>query len=568
MSQEQSNSISNDFSYLFFRNGVSFEINYNDDEDNNNNDNNVYDNKTKILKLSDLCCSLIVQNEYLTEYACDIIPKELFYPLFYSALNSTRDDTCINILISRWPYRIFRLENFVKKKLTSLKMLLCEKTALQRTKQAIKYSVILIPRFIDSIRQQQQQQQQQTQINKKKLSNLRILDVTNFPVVELILRYISTHCRLAEKETKRNQLIDIYHQQHQHLLPVLKSDDENSNDNGVNTSIDIQPVNSNDNNDDLIKTSSYPDDIIIIRFDCIIQDYRTYVELLSALRSSTPNIQLQICTIDMRCIGLALVSSFLDHVDKRFVHTLRVPYNVLTRQNLKYFLPRLPTLTKLHTLDLSCNFIDFRLNHDDLEQFCNVLSQLKYLKNLSLSGSPVTNRLEYILNSIEHSLDVLNLDFCSLCENDLISLCQMSTHHQFLHLDLGTNRLNRFMRTLLLVLMKQKRLVVLELDYNRFSSNDYLELIACCQRLTTLKCLSVRGPNSLTTQLAAATFIGEHYPCLRSWKIASPIEYSLNRFVGNDEQNYLIQTIMPYDMFVNEMNKRAKCLVSIAELTV
>ena len=85
--------------------------------------------------------------------------------------------------------------------------------------------------------------------------------------------------------------------------------------------------------------------------------------------------------------------------------------------------------------------------------------------------------------------------------------------------------------------MKQTRLVVLDLDYNRFSSNDYLELIACCQRLTTLKCLSVRGPNSLTTQLAAATFIGEHYPCLRSWKIASPIEYSLNRFVENDEQN-------------------------------
>ncbi len=237
---------------------------------------------------------------------------------------------------------------------------------------------------------------------------------------------------------------------------------------------------------------------------------------------------------------------------------------MLTRQNFKYFLPRLPNLTQLHTLDLSCNFIDFRLNQDDLNEFCNVLSELKYLKNLSLSGSPITNRLERILNSLEHSLDVLNLDFCSLSENDLICLNQ----HQFLHLDLGTNRLNRFMRQLLIVIMKQTRLVVLDLDYNRFSSNDYLELIACCQRLTTLKCLSVRGPNSLTTQLAAATFIGEHYPCLRSWKIASPIEYSLNRFVGNDEQNYLIQTIMPYDMFVNEMNKRAKCLVTIADLSV
>ena len=222
----------------------------------------------------------------------------------------------------------------------------------------------------------------------------------------------------------------------------------------------------------------------------------------------------------------------------------------------------------MHTLDLSCNFIDFRLNQDDLEQFCTVLSQLKQLKNLSLSGSPITNCLERILTCFDHSLDVLNLDFCSLSEQDLLSLSHFSDQHQFVHLDLGTNRLNRFMRTLLIVLMKQTRLVVLDLDYNRFSSNDYLELIACCQRLPTLKCLSVRGPNSLTTQLAAATFIGEHYPCLRSWKIASPIEYSLNRFVGTDEQTFLIQTIMPYETFVNEMNKRAKCLVSIAELSV
>jgi len=103
-------------------------------------------------------------------------------------------------------------------------MLLCEKTALQRTRQAIKYSVIIIPRFIDSIRQQQQQQ-----LTEKKLSNLRILDVTNFPVVELIIRYISTHCRLAEKESRRNQLIDIYNQQHQ-SIPDSRSNYDSKND--------------------------------------------------------------------------------------------------------------------------------------------------------------------------------------------------------------------------------------------------------------------------------------------------------------------------------------------------
>lgn len=315
MSQQQSSSISNDFSYLFFRNGASFQINYQESIDTLSPDpdddiDETHSPRTRLSKLSDLCCSLIVQNVYLTERACQTVPSELFIPMFRAALHYTQDDSCINTLITRWPYRVFRLENFVSKKLTSLKMLLCDKTALQRTKQAIKYAVIIIPRFIDSIRQQQQLSGDQ-----KKLSNLRILDVTNFPVVELILRYISTHCRLAEKETKRNQLIDMYNQQHQHLLPVTKPDDISPTDNEVTT--DAPSDLSSDMTSDLIKSSSYPDDLIIIRFDCIIQDYRTYVELLSALRSTTPNIQLQICTIDMRCIGLALVSNFLDHVDKR-----------------------------------------------------------------------------------------------------------------------------------------------------------------------------------------------------------------------------------------------------------
>jgi hypothetical protein len=230
MSQQETNSFSSDFSYLFFRNGASFPIDYEDHDENRLN------TPLRVFKLTDLCCSIIVRNEYLIEQACDTVPKELFNHLFRAALRYTQDDTCINTLISRWPYRILRLENFVDEKLTSLKMLLCEKTALQRTKQAIKYSVIIIPRFIDSIRQQQQ-------MTEKNLSNLRILDVTNFPVVELIIRYISTHCRLAEKESRRNQLIDIYKQQHHQLLPESKSNIEDTNDcTGKREFICIEPI--------------------------------------------------------------------------------------------------------------------------------------------------------------------------------------------------------------------------------------------------------------------------------------------------------------------------------------
>ena len=211
MSQQDTNAFSSDFSYLFFRNGASFRIDYQENEENSQHQGHV-------VKLTDRCCSLLVRHERLIERACDTVPKALFKNLFRAALRHTQDDSCINALISRWPYRLFRLEDFVDDKLTSLRMLLCEKTALQRTKQAIKYAVIIIPRFIDSIRQQQTQDQPS--------SRLRILDVTNFPVVELIVRYISTHCRLAEKESRRNQLIDIYNQQHQQASPLLNSNDE------------------------------------------------------------------------------------------------------------------------------------------------------------------------------------------------------------------------------------------------------------------------------------------------------------------------------------------------------
>ena len=214
MSQHETNAFSSDFSYLFFRNGASFRIDYDENEEN-------MPHQGHVVKLTDRCCSLLVRHERLIERACDTVPKALFKNLFRAALRHTQDDSCINSLISRWPYRVFRLEDFVDEKLTSLQMLLCEKTALQRTKQAIKYAVIIIPRFIDSIRQQQTTQDHSS-------SRLRILDVTNFPVVELIVRYISTHCRLAEKESRRNQLIDIYNQQHQQASPLSNSDDETS----------------------------------------------------------------------------------------------------------------------------------------------------------------------------------------------------------------------------------------------------------------------------------------------------------------------------------------------------
>lgn len=239
----------------------------------------------------------------------------------------------------------------------------------QRTRLGIKYSADIVHSFIEALRQRR--------------TKLRQLDLTGLPIAEIIIKYVATHCRLAQKEHQRNCLIDEYlqnvsdleslhektnelstslntiansikevaareKQQEQKEEEAVVSDEikENQSKNEEcstitatttsptvpeqQSSITAQPVlpltsntllatslnKSNLSRNDLKKTTSLPDEPLIFKFDCILQERATLEELIGALDHNGSNFCLQICKLELLCIGKAYIKRLLDKIDK------------------------------------------------------------------------------------------------------------------------------------------------------------------------------------------------------------------------------------------------------------
>ena len=76
---------------------------------------------------------------------------------------------------------------------SSLQLLHNELEICQRTRLGVKYSADIVHSFIEALRRKQ--------------TKLRHLDLTGFPIAEIIIKYISTYCRLAQQEHQRNSSI-------------------------------------------------------------------------------------------------------------------------------------------------------------------------------------------------------------------------------------------------------------------------------------------------------------------------------------------------------------------------
>lgn len=74
-----------DFTFLFNRKGALYPIDYN-----LNNNEWPYESKNE-LTLVNLCSKVIVSDSTLTNKVTDIIPAELFIPLFKAALYPVKD---------------------------------------------------------------------------------------------------------------------------------------------------------------------------------------------------------------------------------------------------------------------------------------------------------------------------------------------------------------------------------------------------------------------------------------------------------------------------------------------
>ena len=152
--------------------------------------------------------------------------------------------------------------------------------------EGVKYSADIVHSFIDALR------------NRR--TKLRYLDITGLPIAEIIIKYVATHCRLAQKEYQRNCLIDEYLQNVSDLEHLCEK---------PNTFV----------RNDLKKTTSLPDEQLVFKFDCILQERATYDELMGALEAaSSMNTRfiLQIARLDLVCMGKTNIIKLLDKLEK------------------------------------------------------------------------------------------------------------------------------------------------------------------------------------------------------------------------------------------------------------
>ena len=169
----------------------------------------------------------------------------------------------------------------------------------------MKYSADIVHSFIDALR------------NRR--TKLRYLDITGLPIAEIIIKYVATHCRLAQKEYQRNCLIDEYLQNVNDLENLCEktttptTPTPTPTQTTTNSSTPSHFIRS-----DLKKTTSLPDEQLVFRFDCILQERATYDELMGALDANSLNtrFRMQIAKLDLLCLGKTNIIRLLEKLDK------------------------------------------------------------------------------------------------------------------------------------------------------------------------------------------------------------------------------------------------------------
>lgn len=267
-----------DFTFLFNRKGALYPVDYENTKPEWPQDSN---NTKQVSSLVFLCCKIIVSDSSLTEKATDIVPIELYLPLFKASLYPVRD-AAIDILINKWPFKTLILSQLTKNMFSSLLLLYSDLEMCQRVRLGVKYSADIVHSFIEALR--------------RRKTKLRNLDLTGFPIAEIIIKYVATHCRLAQKEHQRNCLIDEYLQNVSDLEQLCDKPSSVRND--------------------LKKTTSLPDEKLVFRFDCIVQERATFDELMGALSSESNRFQLQITKLDLLCLGKGNIIKLLNKLDK------------------------------------------------------------------------------------------------------------------------------------------------------------------------------------------------------------------------------------------------------------
>ena len=162
---------------------------------------------------------------------------------------------CRKILISKWPFERLTVAPFVGDMLTSIHLIADRVEMARRVRLGIKYSACIVQSHLDSLYNGE--------------TKLRLLDLTGLPIPEIMVKYIASSCRLKQREQERNTLIDFY-QQNANLMDAV------SNRSGPKL-----------RRNQMRKTTLLPDEKLVFKLDCVIQDDELIDELVAVFEAST-----------------------------------------------------------------------------------------------------------------------------------------------------------------------------------------------------------------------------------------------------------------------------------------
>ena len=117
--------------------------------------------------LVDICSEKIVLDSTTTNKAIDAVPRDLCYNLMRAALLNTRDRS-IEVLISRWPWRVISLKKLAPPLFSSVRALYDDDYIKVQMRKGVKCTTCLAHTFVECLK-------------KRSPTQLKYLDMTGFP---------------------------------------------------------------------------------------------------------------------------------------------------------------------------------------------------------------------------------------------------------------------------------------------------------------------------------------------------------------------------------------------------
>lgn len=416
--------------------------------------------------LVDLCARKIVQDSSTTKRVVSIIPHELYYNLMKAALLLSKD-RAIEVLICHWPWRCLSLQKLAPDLFDTVTVLYDDTYFADRMRTAVKYTTCLTHTFVECLK-------------RRAPTKLCSLDLSGFPVAEVIVNYLSSHVMLVYNEERQRQIIGEYNRVTQHWPQEEKQ---------------LYHLDT-----------TLPDDKFVIYLDAFVEANDTHMELCRALkttRSDASQFKLCVRRLDLSSMQIARIVVLLEQVDPEHFTGVSLQYTALLKEEglvlLSEVMGRLYNLT---SLDLSCNNIMASKDPATCRLLSETLACLPRLSRLDLSNNRTEHKLRQLLKNVQRPLEYLRICACGVRESDLYYLA--ASHHAsaLRHLDISENWFGRKIPAVLVLLKSiAPTLQVLEMEDCDLEASDMDTMLALCPMLMCVRYWNIGYNNQLRSVL-------------------------------------------------------------------